>query len=67
LNYDIRKDIYKALDGMTLDDLEEFFDARIAGNQYTYLVIGDREQVDLDLLRGMGDFRELTLKEVFNY
>ncbi|HPR29569.1 MAG TPA: insulinase family protein, partial [Chitinophagales bacterium] len=67
LNYDIRQDAYEALSGMSLYDLNRFFEEHIADRTYTYLVIGDKNKLDMDYLRSLGEFKELTLEEIFGY
>lgn len=67
LNYDVRSDIYRELQGMSMGDLDRFFEAHISDRTYTYLVIGDRTKLDMDYLKSLGEFRELTLEEVFGY
>ena len=52
---------------MTLDDLNAFFDQHIKGKAYTYLVLGKKGDVRLDLLEQIGPVKELTLEEIFNY
>jgi predicted Zn-dependent peptidase len=67
ITYDIRKDVYDNVQNMTLDDLNAFFDQHIKGKNYTYLVLGKKGVVRLDLLEKTGPVKELTLEEIFNY
>lgn len=67
IDYDIRKDIYKQVQGMTIDDLQTFFNKYIADRTYTILVIGERTKLDMNYLQGLGEFKELTLQEIFGY
>ncbi len=67
LNYDVRSDVYDALQGVTMNDLNNFFDEHIADRSYTYLVIGDRSKLDMEYLRSLGAFEELTLEQIFGY
>ena len=50
-----------------LDAEKTFFNKNIAGKNYTYLVIGNKELIDMDILKEMGEFQELTLEEIFGY
>ena len=52
---------------MSLYDLNRFFEEHIADRTYTYLVIGDKNKLDMDYLRSLGEFKELTLEEIFGY
>lgn len=67
ITYDIRKDVYDNVQNMTLDDLNAFFDQHIKGKTYTYLVLGKKGDVRLDLLEKIGPVKELTLEEIFSY
>lgn len=67
IDRDYREDIYNHVEYSTFEDLQFFFDKKIADNQYTYLVIADRTKVDMNMLKGLGEFQELTLEEIFGY
>ncbi len=67
INYDIRKDIYSVAQTANMQGMQDFFDKHVAGKQYVYCIIGNKELMDMDFLKSLGDFRELTLEELFNY
>ncbi len=67
LDYDIRKDIYSKAQNMSIDELETFFNENIKGQQFSFLVMGNRETLDMDYLKSLGDFEEITLEELFGY
>ncbi|MFI5172862.1 MAG: M16 family metallopeptidase [Chitinophagales bacterium] len=67
LSHDYRRDVYQKVHSITIDDLQEFFDAHIADRTFTILVMGDKDKIDLNYLQGLGDFTELTLEEIFGY
>jgi len=67
IDHDIRQDIYKLAGQATLDDLQAFFDKHIKGKKYVYCVIGNRDLVDMDYLKSLGDFEEVDLETLFNY
>jgi zinc protease len=50
-----------------LKDIKSFFNTKIKGNNYTYLVIGNKELVDMNVLEKMGELKELSLEEIFGY
>ncbi len=66
-DYDLNKEIYPQIKKLELSDLKTFFNTNIKGRNYTYLVIGNKELVDMDVLKEMGEFQELTLEEIFGY
>ena len=66
-NYDINKKIYNEIKNLELQDIKEFFNTKIKVNKYTYLVIGNRYLVDMEVLEKMGELKELSLEEIFGY
>jgi len=65
--YDIRKDTYDQVPDLTLDDMRNFFNQYIKDNKYTFLVIGDTNKMDFNILKKYGTVKQLTLEEVFGY
>jgi len=66
-DYDINKDIYPALKEMTMEELKMFFNQNIKGRDYAFTVIGNKKLVDSDVLKELGEYKELTLEEIFGY
>ena len=67
IDYDIRKDIYKTMTNVQMDDLIDFHKKHLKGKPHIYLVLADRNRVDMDYLKTLGDVEELTLEQVFGY
>ena len=67
LNYDYRKDVYQQVPEISMSDLNTFFNKHISGKKYTYLLLGNKEMVDKKVLEGLGEVKELSLQEIFNY
>ena len=67
LDYDIRKEIYGEIENMDFAKLKSFFDENIKGQTYTFLVIGNKENLDMETLKALGEFKEVTLEELFGY
>jgi predicted Zn-dependent peptidase len=67
LNHDYRRDVYNHVKGMTMDELQEFFDQHIADRNYTILVLGDKEMLDMAYLQSLGEVKELSLTDIFGY
>ncbi|MEN8125848.1 MAG: insulinase family protein [Bacteroidota bacterium] len=67
IDYDIRKDIYNEIQGMTMNDLKTFFDDNIKGLNYTALVIGNKNEMDMQALKKLGKVQELDIDYLFNY
>ncbi|MGB0881649.1 MAG: M16 family metallopeptidase [Vicingaceae bacterium] len=66
-DYDLNSEIYPQIKELQLADLKTFFNNNIAGKNYTYLVIGNKEMVKMDVLKEMGEVEELSLEELFGY
>tara|TARA_B100000795_G_C22796507_1_gene439604 strand:+ start:163 stop:3090 length:2928 start_codon:yes stop_codon:yes gene_type:complete len=66
-DYDLNKDIYPALHEMTMEELKMFFDQNVKGRDYAFTVIGNKELVDSDVLKELGEYKELTLEDIFGY
>lgn len=67
LNYDVRKTVYEKAKTIGLNDIRGFFDRHVKGKKYTYLVIGKKEDLNLDALKEIGPVQELTLEQLFGY
>ncbi len=67
LSEDIRKSLYSEIGQMEMSDLKNFFDSNIKGRNFTYCVIGKRDEVDFEALKKLGTVKELSLEEVFGY
>jgi hypothetical protein len=52
---------------MNMEELQAFFDTQIKGQQYTYCVIGNKDMVDLEVLKKLGPVKTLGLEELFGY
>jgi predicted Zn-dependent peptidase len=67
IDYDIRKDYYDAARNVTINDVQMFFDEKFKDKKYTYIIVGNKKDADLNQLKGLGPVTELTLKDIFNY
>ena len=67
IDYDIRKQIYEAIDNMTFDDLKKFHQQYLANKPYTYCIVASEKKIKMEDLKKYGDIKKLTLEEVFGY
>ncbi len=67
INYDIREDVYKYCQETDMETFGEFFNKYIKGNNYSFLILGNKNEVDLNVLGELGTVKELSLEEIFNY
>jgi predicted Zn-dependent peptidase len=66
-DYDIRQDIYKNIQGLTLEATNDFFNKEVKTKKYNTAIIGKKESLDFEALKKLGQIEELTLEEIFNY
>lgn len=67
LDYDIRKDVFREVPGMTFEDIEKFHETRLRNKPHTMLVLGKKNNLDLETLGKYGEVSFLTLEEIFGY
>ncbi len=67
IDYDIREEMYNAIQNMTMEDLKTFFDENIKDCNYTVMVIGNKKDVDFNVLKKMGQVEEIDLDYLFNF
>ena len=67
LTTDVRKEVYSAIKQLNINDLKTFFDTNVKGRARVYLVIGNKDKINFDLLKKTGEVKELSLEEVFGY
>lgn len=65
LDYDLRSDVYSKMKTVTPGELKAFQEKNIKNRNYTFMVLGSKESVDMEYLKTIGKVRELTLDEVF--
>ncbi len=67
LNYDIRKDIYKNINSVTLEDLKKFHADHFKNQKWNIGVMGSKDKIKADDLKKYGNVKVLTLKDIFGY
>ncbi len=67
LDYDVRKVIYEKAKILTLEEIHKFFNLHVKGKQYAYLVVGKKDDLNMDALKELGPVEELSLEKVFGY
>ena len=67
ISYDNRKDTYDYIKTAKQDDLVNFFESKIKGNTYTLMIMGNKEDLDLESLKKYGTISEISLEELFGY
>lgn len=67
MDHDNRKEVYEAMKNMKMEDLIEFFNNNIKGQEYNIMVLGNKKDLDFDALSKLGKVQELDVDELFNY
>lgn len=67
IDYDNRKDIYETIEKMTFDDLERFYQENIQGSEYTTILVGNKNELDMAALKKLGKVKELDADYLFNF
>jgi predicted Zn-dependent peptidase len=62
---DLRKDVYDKMLLTTPEDLKAFHQKHVKGRNYTFLVLGSKESIDMDYLKTIGKVTELSVDQVF--
>ena len=67
IDYDQRKDLYENVKSFTMGDLTEFHNTHVKNDNYTYMVLGSLEELDMQVLKTYGEVNVLTLEDIFGY
>jgi predicted Zn-dependent peptidase len=67
VKHDVRKDIYDALPTFNINTLTSFHYSHISGGTRVVMVLGSKEDLDLEVLKNYGEIVHLTLEDVFGY
>ena len=59
--------IYKALPGITLQDVVNFEKENMTGKTYRTTILGDEKELDMDFLQQMAPVRRITTDEIFEH
>ncbi len=66
-NVDSRIQLYNDIQNMTLKDVIDFQNKWVKGRTYTYAILGDKKELDMDALKKVGPVIELKQEEIFGY
>ena len=67
INYNVRKDLYEAVQNFDMSSLREFHNSHISNGTRVVMVLGSKKDLDLDALKKYGEIKHLTLQDVFGY
>ncbi len=66
-DYDINKKIYDDLQGLTLKNIADFEKQQIANKTGRYIILGDKNELDMTSLQKIAPVKHLTLEDIFGY
>lgn len=67
LNYDLNKEIFDKLQGMTINDVAQFQKSYIKGIKYNTAILGNEKELDMKSIAKYGTIVRLTQKQIFGY
>ncbi len=67
VNYDIRKDLYEQVETFDMNALLDFHNNHMNNNTRVVLVLGSKEDLNLNVLKQYGEIKHLSLEDVFGY
>ncbi len=67
LDHDIRKAIYEQTPALTFNDIERFHRTKFGNRKQVMLVLGKKNELDMETLRKHGEVTFLSLEEIFGY
>lgn len=56
---------YPQVKAMTTEQLVEFFEKNVKGKAYHYIIVGDKTKLDMNYIKSLGEFKELSLEQIF--
>lgn len=65
--HDFRKDIYEQIQSLNFEDIKQFYQTEIKPVHFNTAIIGKKENLDMDAVRKMGIFTEVSLKDIFGH
>ena len=64
---DQRKEVFEKIPAMTLKDVKLFQEKYVKNKPFTYCILGDTKDLDMDALKKIGPVTTLTQEEIFGY
>ncbi len=66
-DFDMRRTIYEQVPQMDFNDIKEFHGQYVKDSNYAILVLGKKDELDIEALEDYGKVHFLTLEQVFGY
>lgn len=65
VHYDVRKEVYEQMRQMKAEDLIRFQQERIKNRKFNFMLLGDKQNLDMDYLSKIGPVKVITLDDIF--
>lgn len=66
-DYDINEKVYSEVKNLTFKDINDLHQQFYANKPFTYCIVGNKSSADMQTIKSLGNFKELTLEEIFGY
>lgn len=66
-DYDVRKSIFETISKLTFNDIKEFHNKEFKNKTFTYCIVANQEKLTEEEMKKLGQFKKLTLEEIFGY
>ena len=67
LSEPLDREVFKALPALTLADVKACQEQWVKGRTYTYAILGDIKDLDLNYLKTLGPVKTVSLEDIFGY
>jgi predicted Zn-dependent peptidase len=64
---DLSADLYQLMSTATADDLLDFHQKHVHGRKFKYLLLGRKDDLDMQFLEKVGPVKQLSLDEIFDF
>jgi predicted Zn-dependent peptidase len=65
--HDYRKDIYEQIQGLKFEDVKQFYQTKIKPLHFNTAIIGKKDNLNMEAVNQMGEFTEVSLKDIFGH
>ena len=59
--------VFEQVQNMTLEDVVAYQQEMVKGRNYTYTILGDLKDIDINYLSSLGEIKVLSQKDIFGF
>ena len=67
LNVDYRKQLFNDIQTLTLPDIKKFQEKWVKGRKYTYCILGNEKNLDMEKISKFGKIERVSTEQIFGY